>query len=511
MACSAQKRLSDLVKGWVSVPAGLDCWVGDIQQDSREIRRGALFIAAEGVNTQGSDYIDQAIENGASAIVLPGENSQVYERNNVIFVELPQVRPVTGEIAHRFFGQVTRGMTVVGVTGTNGKSSVTHYIAELATALGTPAAVIGTLGIGKPGALQAGTHTTPDAVSVHRHMARLFEEGNKLVAMEVSSHALDQYRVGGVQFDVAVFTNLTRDHLDYHGTMQAYGEAKQQLFLGEKVQRVINLDDSTGQAWLQEFGAERTLSYSADGASGSATVQALAPQYSQEGIRFSLLVDGQSQAATVPLVGAFNLSNTLAAIAGMLALGYELSTVVSGLCALQAVPGRMERLPTPVSQSDSPVVIVDYAHTPDALSVVLRALRVHCQGALWCVFGCGGDRDPGKRPLMGEIAEALADVVVITDDNPRTEAPEVIIADILKGLSAPEAALVVQPRENAIEYAISHAGTGDIVLLAGKGHEDYQEIKGTRFTFSDSKVASDALLHLSSQNDLENRQVGGWL
>jgi len=511
MACSAQKRLSDLVKGLISVPAGLDCWIGDIQQDSRQIKRGALFIAAEGVKTQGSDYIDQAMESGASAVVFPGDSPQVYERNNVVFVEILQVRPVVGEIAHRFYGQVTAGMKIIGVTGTNGKSSVTHYIAELACALGTPSAVIGTLGIGKPGELLPGTHTTPDAVSVHRHLAGLFEEGIKLVAMEVSSHALDQFRVGGVQFDVAIFTNLTRDHLDYHGTVQAYEKAKKQLFLSSKVTRVINIDDITGQRWSREFGSERTLTYSVQNGVGKASMQAVTPTYSNEGIQFTLQCGAQSYAAEVSLVGQFSLSNTLAAIAGLQALGYELSGLVVGLGSLQAVPGRMEKLKTSTATPSAPMVIVDYAHTPDALSAVLRALRVQCEGALWCVFGCGGDRDPGKRPLMGEIAESLADVVVITDDNPRSEAPEVIVADILQGLSTPDAAFVVQPREAAIEYAISHAEENDIVLLAGKGHEDYQEIKGTRFNFSDTRVAFETLQHLASAKEPESRHFGGWL
>ncbi|WP_157497017.1 UDP-N-acetylmuramoyl-L-alanyl-D-glutamate--2,6-diaminopimelate ligase [Hahella ganghwensis] len=510
MAGTAQKKLSALLTGWVSVPAGLDCWVADIQLDSRKITRGALFVASEGVSSQGRDYIDDAIDRGASAIVLPGDQVQVYERSNVIFIELEEVRPCVGHIAHRFFGQVTAGMTVVGVTGTNGKSSLTHYIAEMAESLGISAAVIGTLGVGKPGALQASSHTTPDAVTVHRHLASLYEQGIELVAMEVSSHAMDQYRVAGVKFKAGVFTNLSRDHLDYHGTMEAYEEAKKRLLMQPGISRIINLDDATGRRWAVEMVGENTVTYSSS-KERVARVQGHNPSFQDEGIKFDLAYGGDSVQVEVPLVGDFNLSNALAAASCLLILGRPLSAVAKALAQLTAVPGRVERLQPADDAQDNPSVIVDYAHTPDALSVVLQALRAHCSGTLWCVFGCGGDRDPGKRPLMGEIAESLADRVVITDDNPRTEDPQLIIADILKGLEQPESAAVIQPRDKAIEFAIRHARPGDMVLLAGKGHEDYQEVNGVRQAFSDSKVAKATLEHLVISKGNEPRQAGGWV
>ncbi|WP_246841087.1 UDP-N-acetylmuramoyl-L-alanyl-D-glutamate--2,6-diaminopimelate ligase [Hahella sp. CCB-MM4] len=510
MAGKAQKKLSDLLSDWVSVPACLDCWVGDIQQDSRKITRGALFIAAEGVSSHGQDYIDEALARGASAIVLTGERAQVYERSNVVFVELEEVRPLIGHIAHRFFGQVTAGMTVIGVTGTNGKSSVTHYIAELAETMGTSAAVIGTLGIGKPGALASTTHTTPEAVTTHRHLAQLYEQGIRLVAMEVSSHAMDQYRVAGVRFKVGVFTNLSRDHLDYHGTMEAYEEAKKQLLTLPGIKKVINLDDATGRRWALEMVGENTVTYSSTD-ERVARVQARNAMYRDQGIGFDLAYAGDAIPVNVSLVGEFNLSNVLAATACLLSLGHSLTSIAQAMTSLTAVPGRVERLQTNDTAHGRPSVVVDYAHTPDALSVVLQALRVHCRGTLWCVFGCGGDRDPGKRPLMGEIAESLADQVVITDDNPRTEDPQLIIADILKGLEQPENAAVIQPRDKAIEYAIRHAKPGDMVLLAGKGHEDYQEVNGVRLAFSDSKIARETLEQLIVKKGNEPRQAGGWV
>ncbi len=489
MATSAQKRLTHLFQGLADIPAVLDCWVADIEQDSRKITQGALFIAAEGIRANGAEFIQDAIQRGAVAVLKPGVNNQVYEQDNVVFIELETVKHLVGEIAHRFFGQVTRGMQVIGVTGTNGKTSVSHYIAQLACRMGVKAAVIGTLGYGEPGRLKATTHTTPDAVAVHRHLFDLYAKGFKLVAMEVSSHALDQFRVSGVQFQAGLFTNLSRDHLDYHGDMQSYALAKKKLFEKSGIKSVFNLDDEQGQAWATEWSMQNRLTFSAGGKE-AATLWAENVSLGASGMQFRLCSDALGVDAAARLIGRFNLENLLASVAGLLALGFDLAEIAKGICTLRPVEGRME----PVEgDAKAPTVIVDYAHTPDALAAVLQELRKLCTGRLWCLFGCGGDRDSGKRPLMGEVAETWADRIVLTDDNPRSESPERILQDILQGIKDQDGVQMVQPRDKAITQTIEQAECGDIVLIAGKGHEDYQEINGIRHAFSDVEVANAKL------------------
>ncbi|AZZ90491.1 UDP-N-acetylmuramoyl-L-alanyl-D-glutamate--2,6-diaminopimelate ligase [Hahella sp. KA22] len=487
----AQQRLAELLKGIAEVPAALDCWVSDIQQDSRKVTSGALFVAAEGVSSNGAQYVEDALARGARAVLLPGTRQHVYEKGDVVFIELDNVRPVVGIIAHRFFGQATHRMKVVGVTGTNGKSSVTHYVAQLAEGMGMSAAVVGTLGYGRPNSLKATTHTTPDAVSLHRVLAELRNEGIELVAMEVSSHALDQDRAAGVNFDVAVLTNITRDHLDYHGTLEAYAEAKKRLFLSDSVRwKVFNQDDPYGARWAQELQGPKTLTFSVGKRDKTAAnVCAEDVHFDADGMSFELDFGATREPARLALVGEFNLSNALAACAALSALKAEPQAVRQQMARLTPVTGRMQ----PLHEDKAPTVVVDYAHTPDALEVALKAARRHCPGRLWCVFGCGGDRDPGKRPLMGAVAAQYADEVVLTDDNPRGEDPESIVAQIVKGVEQGAHFQVVRPRNDAIRFAVEHAAREDVILLAGKGHEDYQEIQGRRMPFSDIEIARDCL------------------
>jgi UDP-N-acetylmuramoyl-L-alanyl-D-glutamate--2,6-diaminopimelate ligase len=356
--------------------------------------------------------------------------------------------------------------------------------------LGARAATIGTLGAGLVGAIAAGERTTPDAVSVQALLAEFRDAGATHAAMEVSSHALDQGRVNAVGFEVAVFTNLTRDHLDYHGTMAAYGAAKASLFAWPGLRSaVLNADESFGRELAAGLRADvRSLRYGIDAA--DADVRARAVRNSGAGLEFALSTPWGEGAIESPLLGRFNVYNLLAVAACLGALGYTFAQIQNALTQLQPVAGRMNRLD---GGANAPLVVIDYAHTPDALEQALTSLRAHCAGRLVCVFGCGGERDQGKRPLMGAIAERLADRIIITDDNPRSEDGDVIVAQIVAGLANPQAAVIQRDRAAAISLALREARAGDIVLIAGKGHEPYQEINGVKHAFDDLDVARRAL------------------
>jgi len=509
MIVATQKRLSELLKDLIQVPAALDCWIADLQSDSRQVCQGSLFIGAEGIQSDGADYCLDARSRGAIALLIPGQTNQVYEAHNVIIVELETVKPHVGEIAHRFFGEVTRDMKVIGVTGTNGKSSVTHFIAQLAQLAGVKAAVIGTLGYGSPNDLQPTDNTTPDAVSLHRYLAELYRQGFQSVALEVSSHALDQYRVAGIVFASGVFTNLSRDHLDYHGSMKCYAAAKKKLFTHSGAPPVLNLGDATGRQWAQEFARnddKAWLGFALEKHEQAALwVDHL--RFHAGGVSFSLCSHGFKHGCHIDLPGSFNLENVVAALTGLLSMGYPLADLVKNLEKLKPVAGRMERL---VGGANSPTVIIDYAHTPDALQAALRALKGFCTGQLWCVFGCGGDRDRGKRGLMGQAADDWADHIVLTDDNPRNEEPAGILADIMSGIVTRDKVIILQPRERAIAMALQQARADDIVLIAGKGHEDYQEIKGHRHWCSDRVIATKQLQDGIGNTEPDLKLAGSW-
>jgi UDP-N-acetylmuramoyl-L-alanyl-D-glutamate--2,6-diaminopimelate ligase len=392
-----------------------------------------------------------------------------------------------GLIAARFYAEPSRDMTVIGITGTNGKTSCCHYLAQALIEDGGPCGVIGTLGYGPYGALHAGSHTTPDAVTLQGELAVLRDAGIRRVAMEVSSHALDQERTQGVTFAGAIFTNLTHEHLDYHGDLTAYAQAKKKLFLMPGLcYAVINHDDAFGRELLA--GLARPIIAVRYGLGDEVRqgdgryVHGAIVQRDLAGLELQVSSSWGAGRVRSALLGQFNASNLLAVLAMLLLMEIPFDAALARLSRLRAVPGRMERFGGGTGQ---PLVIVDYAHTPDALMQVLQTLRLHCAGALWCVFGCGGDRDRGKRPLMGAVAERCADHVIVTSDNPRREDPQVIIDQILTGVRQVQAVARVPDRAQAIRQAVTGARGGDIVLVAGKGHEDYQQIGDERLPFSD--------------------------
>lgn len=482
------KMLSELLN---MLPASLnipDVTVSGVKLDSRQVANGDLFIAIPGYETDGRAYIDAAIDQGAVAVIAESPGLAVEQRRGAVVVGFSGVREHLSEIAGNFFEHPSKDMTVIGVTGTNGKTSVTHIIAQLAQRLGRESAVIGTTGSGLIGRLLPERHTTPDAVTIQQRLATLKAEGAELVAMEVSSHALVQRRVDALQFAAAAITNISRDHLDYHGTMDNYVAAKQRLFTDFGVQhRIVNADDAVLANWYKEHGAE--LWVTLNDASLEPSLKASGLQFHEEGSAFELSWQGQSYAIETPLLGRFNIYNVLTAIATLLSLGYKPGDLANACKQLMPVPGRMEAF----HNQHSPLVVVDYAHTPDALDQVLRALRLHCKGKLWCVFGCGGDRDRGKRPQMGKVAADSADVVVVTDDNPRTEPSEQIIDDILAGIAEKDKVNVWPGRREAVIRAMQEAQQDDVVLLAGKGHEDYQVIGTQRVDYNERAVVSDWL------------------
>jgi UDP-N-acetylmuramoyl-L-alanyl-D-glutamate--2,6-diaminopimelate ligase len=412
---------------------------------------------------------------------------QTGDDTNVVWIE--NLRGHMGEIAARFFDRPSETLALVGVTGTNGKTSTVQLLAQAFSHLGHRAATIGTLGAGLAGEVLAGERTTPDVISVHALLADFRDAGATHVAMEVSSHALDQGRVDGIGFDVAVFTNLTRDHLDYHGTMAAYGAAKSRLFDWPGLRAaVINVDDAFGRELSRRLPPHvQRLRYAIE--NDDAEIRAADVRTHADGIDFLLRSPQGESAVHSRLLGAFNVSNLLA-VAGVLgALEVSFESIRDTLEVLQPVAGRMNRL----GGGACPLVVVDYSHTPDALEQALRTLRAHCEGRLVCVFGAGGDRDKGKRPLMGAIAEKYADLAIVTDDNPRTEDGDAIAAAILSGFARPQRAVVQRDRARAIESALREAQAGDVVLIAGKGHEAYQEVGGVRRPFDDLAVAEKFL------------------
>lgn len=478
--------LHTLLQGLTDAVSDAACRVTGVTLDSRKVQPGDLFIALGGSRDHGAAHIAQAVERGAVAVLVdehvPPASVAVWD---IPVLSVVALRIKAGIIAARFYGEPSRAMTVYGITGTNGKTSVSQFIAQ-ALSLDAPCGIIGTLGSGLYGALRSTGHTTPDAVTVQAELAQQQAAGAGAAVMEVSSHALDQQRVAGMAFDVAVFTNLSHEHLDYHGDMVAYALAKRRLFQCEGLKAaVLNLDDVIGAQWYDELhGRLDCIGYGFGAAAQQASGKVLRGsdlQLSPVGQSFTVSSPwGEARIATA-LLGEFNAANLLAALGALVAGGMSFDTAVQRLKQVHTVPGRMERFGT----AQQPTVVVDYAHTPDALEQVLKALRGHCTGTLWCVFGCGGDRDRAKRPLMGQLAEALADRIVLTDDNPRSENPWDIIEDIQRGMKEPDTAYIMRDRAVAIAHAIGLAEVGDIVLVAGKGHETEQLIAGQVLPFSD--------------------------
>ena len=466
----ATQPLAALLKGFVSTIPNVD--VTGVQMDSRRVAAGDLFLACKGQAVHGLSYLEQALKNGAVAVAWEPAQGWAPPSGKIPAVEVENLTHHAGEIAARFFGEPTRQIMTVGITGTDGKTSTAWILAQALEQLGSPCAYLGTLGYGRIGQLQPATHTTPDPVSLQSQFARLRKQGVTAAAMEVSSHALDQDRVAGVYFKTAILTNITRDHLDYHGTVENYAAAKRKLFERNELQALIlNRDDAYGSRWIQDFPTATV--YGLDGVTPESGRYVLGRklQLHRSGICFEVESSWGSGLLQSRLLGRFNAYNLLAALAAILHSGISLERALAALSQVSTVPGRIEAYR---SAKAAPLVVVDYAHTPQALEQILKAVRAHTTGKLWCVFGCGGDRDRGKRPLMGAAAAQFADEIIITDDNPRSEMPETIVAEIRAGLPAGHPVRVIHERAAAISAAVHAAGPEDVVVVAGKGHEETQ-------------------------------------
>jgi UDP-N-acetylmuramoyl-L-alanyl-D-glutamate--2,6-diaminopimelate ligase len=474
-----------LLEGWLAEPP--DIAVAGLDLDSRTVEAGHAFVAVEGGQGHGLDHVAQAIERGCVAVIHDGKRGD--PDLEVPSVAVPGLAKRLGELACRFWAAPSDLLTIAGVTGTNGKTSVAHFLAQSWQRAYGNSGLVGTLGYGSFDHLQRADRTTPDVLRLNEILARCLDDGVERVAMEVSSHALEQGRVQTVQFDAAVFTNLSRDHLDYHRDMEAYAASKKRLFT-EFAPRfaIINRDDLTGRGWIGELGGDtQVLSY---GLAPGAELGAEILGTDADGMYVRVAGPWGKSEFRTGLLGAFNVSNLLAAAGTLSLLGMPWNEVVAELEMMSPVPGRMLRLG---GEPGQPVVVIDYAHTPDALAHALQAVRAHLSGRLVCVFGCGGNRDRGKRPEMGRAAECEADQLVITSDNPRFESVNSIINDVLGGVGSRDKVIVEPDRAAAITRAISESGPGDIVLVAGKGHETWQEVAGQKLPFSDEAVVRAAL------------------
>lgn len=468
--------------------------------DSRLIKAGDVFFALTGTQQKGLSFVEQAWQQGALLAVTEGELA-LEQHSQGWLLKLPALADHLGLLLALNTEAPLKEIKTQAVTGTNGKSSVAHYLCQAWQLFGKRCALVGTLGNGELDQLQTATHTTPDIFELHQMYASWAAQGIRQVALEASSHALDQGRLDGLLITKGIFTNLSRDHLDYHGSLDAYASAKQALFLRPELETaVVNLDDVFGDQWLVDLQAgvnppKQLLGYSlkpptvAQAKFASVTcLNVLKMSYTLAGIKAELLYQQQTWQLSLPLLGAFNLANSLAVMASLLAEGIAMPEILKVMSRLQPVPGRMQRVT--LSQA-LPQVVIDYAHTPDALEQAILALKQHCKGKLWCVFGCGGNRDVGKRTLMGEVAKRWVDRVIITDDNPRNENPASIRQAILMG--AGNSALEVAGRQNAIQQVVNQASVDDWILIAGKGHETWQEVAGEHLHFNDVEEALIAL------------------
>jgi len=491
--------LAGLLQGLVTPQAHPEVDIMGLSSDSRRVQPGDLFLACQGLQVHGLAHAAEALRQGAVAVLWepPVDQSLQAVVTGLPVYTLPVVglADKLGRIADRFYAHPSRDMQVIGVTGTDGKTSVTHFLAQVLSQAGRPCGLLGTLGYGVYGALQTPTHTTPDALRLQAELARLRDAGVRQVAMEVSSHALHQRRTEATQFNTAVLTQLSRDHLDYHGDIEAYAEAKRRLFFTEGLETVVlNVGDAFGRELAGQL--HRGLHIISYGHAGDHCAQTASHWIElkhvtpgSRGITLQLDTSWGTATLQAALLGAFNADNLMAALGAMLASGLPFDEAISRLQQVTTVPGRMELL----AQPGMPRVVIDFAHTPHALETALQALRPHCDGELICLFGAGGDRDTGKRPQMGAVAERYADQVVLTSDNPRSESPDTIIARIAAGFEQPQRAQCIVDRSQAINASIAAAAVDDLILVAGKGHEDYQQIGNHYVAFSDRAQVLQAL------------------
>jgi len=491
---SVASALTELLAGFAVAPPEVQ--VSDVTLDSRAVTPGALFLACRGRAHHGLEFAPEAAARGARSVVYEPEGAPPAPAlpHGTFILAVPELTARAGLIADRFFGAPSQHLTVAGITGTNGKTTCAWLLAQALARCGRPAGYIGTLGAGMPPQVMPLRHTTPDAVTLHRQLAQLLAAGAACVSLEVSSHALDQSRVNGVRFHTAAFTNLTRDHLDYHDSMEAYGAAKARLFAWPGLAfRIINVDDPFGAQLARAPGPGRlivTTRAAAPTPPAAQFVRATRVRIEPTGLSVEVESSFGGVELALRLMGEFNVDNALTVLAVLLAFGIPLRSAAQALARVRPASGRMEMFG---GRGRSPLAIVDYAHTPDALGNALRAARLHCRGQLRVVFGCGGDRDAGKRPLMGRVAAELADDIVLTDDNPRGEDPRRIVADIVAGIT-PGAPLVIEhDRALAIRMALQRSAPDDVVLIAGKGHEDYQIRGSERREFRDQAIVADEL------------------
>lgn len=499
--------LASLLMGIEHVPSALNTQIHGLVSDSRAVKQGDLFIALAGQSSDAEANVRDAIERGAAAVLIgcdekdKAKELDAHEDGDAVELYIPGLRRHVGEIAHRFFHKPSAELEVIGVTGTNGKTSVVNYVAQFCASVGLSTAVIGTLGYGmcaRGEKLIETNHTTPDVVDVHRYLAHLRDVGAELVAMEVSSHGLAQGRVEGVRFSGAVFTNLSRDHLDYHKTMDDYADAKAQLFACPSLRYVVvNIDDPYASKIFQKVRPETRKIRVSTKVDAEISVQQVSYEKTTRAV---INVGVDSVELNSPLLGQFNLYNLLCVLGVALARKNS-AKELGNINLVRSVAGRLETFSAP----GEPLMVVDYAHTPDALENVLKTLSPLCNGRLIAVFGCGGDRDKGKRKEMGLVARTYAAFSVITSDNPRTEDPKLILADIESAFDSSDAVALIEDRGQAIRYAYEHARAGDVILVAGKGHENYQEVNGQKYAFSDADCCR-ALLGIEQGSAHDTRE-----
>jgi UDP-N-acetylmuramoyl-L-alanyl-D-glutamate--2,6-diaminopimelate ligase len=460
--------------------------VSAIEYDSRKVKSGALFIAIRGLKTDGHTFIEKAVEAGAVAVICE-EFPKILDSSRV-YIRVENTRIALALLAKRFYDNASDKLVMVGVTGTNGKTTTTMLIHSILTHAGVRAGLIGTIAYKIGDETLEAERTTPEAVELHTFFDKMIKAGCKACVMEVSSHALALHRVYGIRYDIAVFTNLTRDHLDFHGTMENYFRAKKILFesLDEKAVAITNQDDMYGESIVADTRAKVVRYGIEESSEKRADVRAKVHSFQLFGTSVTICANGDEQLQTIKHIGKFNLYNVLAAYSAGRAMKFSHEEVMQGIARCEGVPGRMEQ----VWSKDHRCAIVDYAHTPDALLNVIRAIKEikSPEAKLVTVFGCGGDRDKGKRPLMGEIAERESDIVILTSDNPRTENPDTILDEIEAGMTKTKRYYRIADREAAIRKGISLIGHGDVLLVAGKGHEPYQEIQGVKYPFDDRAV-----------------------
>lgn len=504
-----KQSLTSLLAGMLTDPSILEeTLVAGISLDSRQINAGYLLLLLATDETQRQTHLEQALASGASVVLydlehdLTSNEITVLAKQNIAAYAIKNLAEKAGEIAARFYDHPSLALTIIAVTGTNGKTSVSHFIAQSLEALNLPCGIVGTLGIGRVNALTSTGMTTPDPIALQGVLAEFRQQGIDYAVIEASSHALAQGRLNSVAIDVAILTNLTRDHLDYHNTMAGYATAKAQLFKATSLKTaIINSADDFGRSLINDLSTKENgaVVWSYSSKDIEAIFAADNSRINQQGMQFDFVFANEAVTVKSPLLGEFNIDNLLATIASLYAIAIPIENIIDVIEQCHSVEGRMQAY----GKQQQTQLVVDFAHTPDALTQVLKSLRAHIptSGQLWCVFGCGGERDVGKRPEMGRCAEKYADSVVLTDDNPRSEMSATIVSDILAGVVAPEKIHVEHDRKLAIAYAISHATSDDIVLVAGKGHEQYQEISGVKQPFSDA----DIVIEMLAANDKQNQ------